>query len=569
MTKRAVLYARVSGDDTGKDGRNLAGQLDMCREYAERQGWQVVAELAEDERGVSGARMDAPELNRALDMAEGGAFDVLVVREMDRFARKLAKQLVVEEQFKRAGVAVVYVLEDYNDTPEGRLGKHVRATIAEYEREKTRERTLRGRRRSVMAGNVILHAGGAPYGYRKVEDGGRVRLEVDDNDAAIVRLIFDWYAAGETVRGIARRLTEMGTPTPSDKAGKTVIKKRGAAMWGPSSVDNILNREAYTGTWYYGKYNNHTNERNPKEHYIAVSVPPIVDEATWAQAQARKVQNKVMAARNTRHDYLLRARLTCGRCGASVGTQAIPGREMTYLYYRCNAAKQSQNYVHNCDMPQFRADLWDERVWQWMKDTLANPERLRAQAEGQRARQEEARRPIRNQLDVIEQLLTKHRQQLAKALDVYLEGDMLRELLAERTEQLTARIGALEKERAQLTQQLGADVLTGDQLQSLEAFALAVAARLPAADQDFEKRRALVEMLDLRGRLLLVDGQQAVSLTGHLGESIPLFVSPTWSSKGHKLTFTAHLPTNSADISRATDALPVAFFAHFEGANAM
>ena len=61
MIKRAILYARVSSDDTGKDGRNLAGQLDMCREYAERQGWQVVAELAEDERGVSGARMDAPQ----------------------------------------------------------------------------------------------------------------------------------------------------------------------------------------------------------------------------------------------------------------------------------------------------------------------------------------------------------------------------------------------------------------------------------------------------------------------------------------------------------------------------
>ena len=78
MTKRAILYARVSGDDRGNDGRNLSGQLDMCREYAQRQGWQVIAELAEDERGVSGARMDVPELSRALDMAESGSFDVLV-----------------------------------------------------------------------------------------------------------------------------------------------------------------------------------------------------------------------------------------------------------------------------------------------------------------------------------------------------------------------------------------------------------------------------------------------------------------------------------------------------------
>jgi DNA invertase Pin-like site-specific DNA recombinase len=55
MSKRAVLYARVSSDDRGKDGRNLSGQLEMCRDYAERCSWLVVAELAEDDRGASGA----------------------------------------------------------------------------------------------------------------------------------------------------------------------------------------------------------------------------------------------------------------------------------------------------------------------------------------------------------------------------------------------------------------------------------------------------------------------------------------------------------------------------------
>ena len=531
MTKRAVLYARVSGDDTSKDGRNLAGQLDMCREYAQRQGWQVIAELAEDERGVSGARMDVPELSRALDMAESGSFDVLVVREMDRFARKLAKQLVVEEQFKRAGVGVVYVLEEYDDTPEGRLGKHVRATIAEYEREKTRERTLRGRRRSVMAGNVMLHAGGAPYGYRKIEKDGRAVLEIDDGDAAIVRLIFDWYVAGYTIRAIARRLTDMQVPTPSDKVLKSVPKKRGACQWGPSGVNNILSREAYNGIWYYGKYNNFTNMSNPKEHHIAVNVPPIIDKAVWEQAQARKVQNKVMAARNTRRDYLLRARLTCGRCGASVGVQAVSLPNADYLYYRCNAAKKSESYVHSCDMPQFRADIWDERIWHWVKDTLARPDIIRQQVEAQRAKQNDMRRPIRNQLEVTEQLLMKQRQKLELALDTYLGGDMLRDLLVERTEHLSNSIRALETERAQLLQQLGADLLTDDQIESLEAFAAAVEARLPAADEDFQKRRAIVEMVDLRGKLQMVDGVQSISLSGHLGESTPLFVSQTLSSR--------------------------------------
>jgi DNA invertase Pin-like site-specific DNA recombinase len=68
-SKRAVLYARVSSDDTKKDGRNLAGQIEMCREYAQSKGWRVTAELSEDSRGASGAAWNLPMLDQALEMA--------------------------------------------------------------------------------------------------------------------------------------------------------------------------------------------------------------------------------------------------------------------------------------------------------------------------------------------------------------------------------------------------------------------------------------------------------------------------------------------------------------------
>ena len=157
MTKRAILYARVSGDDRAMDGRNLAGQIDMCREYAERQGWKVVAELAEDERGVSGARLDAPQLNRAIDMAAAGQYDVLIVREIDRLARDVGKQYLVEGELKRAGVKIAYVLGEYPDTPEGELQKAIKAAIAGYERTKIAERSTRGRRREAARGSTLVH----------------------------------------------------------------------------------------------------------------------------------------------------------------------------------------------------------------------------------------------------------------------------------------------------------------------------------------------------------------------------------------------------------------------------
>ncbi len=152
------MYARVSGDDRGKEGRNLAGQLEMCREYAERHGWHAVAELAEDDRGASGAALELPQLDRVLEMARANEFDLLVTREIDRLSRNLAKQLIVEQELRRAGVEIQYVLGDYPDTPEGSLMKNVRAVIAEYERLKIAERVVRGRRNIVKRGLCFTYS---------------------------------------------------------------------------------------------------------------------------------------------------------------------------------------------------------------------------------------------------------------------------------------------------------------------------------------------------------------------------------------------------------------------------
>ena len=93
MSIRAVLYARVSGDDHDEASR-LDAQIAMCREYAGKQGYTILHEFQEDKYS-SGADLDLPHLNEALDLARDGAFDVLVCRELDRMARDLAKQLYI------------------------------------------------------------------------------------------------------------------------------------------------------------------------------------------------------------------------------------------------------------------------------------------------------------------------------------------------------------------------------------------------------------------------------------------------------------------------------------------
>ena len=99
MSTRAVLYARISGDENGEVSK-LETQLTDCRRFANEKGYTILHEFQEDTYS-SGADLDLPHLNEALDLARAGAFEVLVCRELDRLARSLAKQLFVEDDLKR------------------------------------------------------------------------------------------------------------------------------------------------------------------------------------------------------------------------------------------------------------------------------------------------------------------------------------------------------------------------------------------------------------------------------------------------------------------------------------
>jgi site-specific DNA recombinase len=527
-TKRAVLYARVSSDDRGKDGRNLGGQLEMCRRYAQEHGWRVVVELAEDDRGASGASFELPQLNRILEMAQDGEFDVLVVREIDRLSRNLAKQLIVEGELNKAGVEIAYTMAEYPDTPEGRLHKHIRATIAEYEREKIAERMIRGRRQKVKAGSVLVQ-GNPPYGYRVIEQGNRFALEVDESEARVVRLIFTWYVHGDGKDGplsmgaIARKLE--GTPSYADTHSRSKKKQRAWGKWHTSAVHRILTRETYVGIWHYGKRRRHSDgkkwTRNSDEHRLTVEVPAIMDRETWEAAQARRAENRLLMIRNVKHDYLLLKRLKCGDCGGSMHASSHAYKDRVYLYYRCWTAKHRWESARTCNAPGFRADQVDAVVWEWVKSFLKDPDELARGLEEYQLEQEKAGQPMRQRLSVVNDLLPERPGQRERLLDLSLSGEFSKELLTDRKTRLEETIRALEEERAELISHLDTvTVLTEEQVASLQDFAAAVATALEIVDEDFEAKRRIVEELDVQVTLGVENGQKVVYARCILGDAL-------------------------------------------------
>jgi len=499
--RRGIVYARVSGDDRHNERRNLEGQIEMGRKYALDNGYEVVEELAEDDRGASGASFDLPQLGRVLDMAEHGMFDVLIVREIDRLSRNLAKQLIVEERLKNCGVTIEYVLGEYPDNPEGNLMKHVRGSIAEYEREKIRERSTRGRRNMARAGKVVSH-GRALYGYQVSDD--QQHLVVFEPEARIVRLIYEWYTVGDetgarlSTTKIAVRLSELHIPTWAD-THKGVPKTRSAGKWSNNSIRSILRNSAYMGAWQYGK---------GRPDAIDVEIPPLVEAQTWQAAQWQRVENTLEAKRNTRRDYLMRCRLTCN-CGYNISAHCLTTRGNVYLYYRCSSWVQDYAKGGCKKNGYFSVPDLDKLVWDWLKGWFKAPADLRRKFEAYQAERTRINAPILKLLHVNDKLITDHGAQLKRAKDMYQLGVINADELLERKIRLEATIAKLEAEREKLQGRLGRE-LSPQQITEVIKFAEKLAHGLEKADQSFEARRRIIELLDVRAILATENGEKVV-----------------------------------------------------------
>lgn len=501
---RVVTYSRVSGDDSKTEGRNIHSQQEMNRQYALEKGYQVIAELAEDvTKLTSGADLDLPELNKALEMARNNEFDILIVREIDRLSRNLAKQLIVEEEFRRYGVVVEYVLETFEDTPEGRLNKHIKATIAEYEREKIKQRLTRGRRNSVKSGNILIQ-GRPPYGYvAKIIDAKRT-LEIDPEEAAVVRLIFACYTIGDemgkrlSISAIAEKLSGLGVLTPADK-NEITSKKQSRGQWHESSVRQILKNETYAGIWYYRKKTviNGKQTRRPKKDWIPVEVPAIVNHDTWNAAQALLKENAKRSGHGRKYNYLLAGHIKCGKCNSRIyGAQVKSGKNY-YRYYRC-IGQQGRMVDVNCDVKAFKSDNVDKAIWEWLTETLADTDRLKAKLNEYQTQQDAAHTPLKERLSVVEILLSKKYAKRDRWLEMYADGIIDKDDLLEKKQHLDKTIADLEIEQQDLTTSLQSQTLSSTEIKTLVEFSEQLSKNIELMQDDFDEKRWYIERLNVQ-----------------------------------------------------------------------
>ena len=243
------------------------------------------------------------------------------------------------------------------------------------ERQKIIERTNRGKAAKARAGKVV-GTGLAPYGYTYANG----ELVIEEPQARIVRMIFDWYANGDesgqimSLYRIAARLTDMKIPSPS-QLKRTAGNQIRTGGWSTGILQRFIASETYAGVWRYGKQSGKNGKDGPRsrDEQIAVPVPAIVDRETWELAQKQREHNSKFAKRRLKRDYLLRGLIYCGCGRAMVGGG---GDAKRYYYYcpRRNPKYGGAIEKATCKEPLVRARNAEYIAWGYIMRLLTNAE---------------------------------------------------------------------------------------------------------------------------------------------------------------------------------------------------
>jgi site-specific DNA recombinase len=312
---RAAIYARFSSEN--QNDKSIEDQIALCRELCAREGLKVVAVF--DDRAISGTSVaNRPGFQKMMRSAEAKSFDVLVAEDIDRISRDQGDWHTARKSLEFLGIAI--------HTATGKVTKidgALRALMGEMFIENLVLHTRRGMEGVIRDGR---HAGGKAYGYRPIA-GRAGELEIIEDQAKIVRRIFEEFAKGYTARDIAGRLNGDGVEPPHG------IRWNASTIYGSVQRGNgILLNEIYIGQIVWNKVrmvkDPETGKRisrpNPSsQHKRAAALHlRIVDDGTWKAVQAKR---RTIPHTKPKHRVarLLSGLLRCPTCGGGMGSVGL------------------------------------------------------------------------------------------------------------------------------------------------------------------------------------------------------------------------------------------------------
>lgn len=305
---RAAFYGRYSSH--AQKDTSIEQQLRECREWAQRNDVQIVAEYSD--RALTGTTDRREQFQKMIRDAAKGRWQLVLCYKVDRFARNRYDSATYKAKLKKYGIRVVYAMESIPEGPEGILLESVLEGSAEYYSANLSQNIRRGMHENALECKV--NNGAMPLGLMKGADG---RYTIEPAGATVVRDIFEMYAAGSNVIQIITALNARGLKTST------------GGRWNKNSLHRILRNEKYVGIYNWGGVR------------IEGGIPAILSKELFNEVQERmKKVARAPGASRTEVDYILTGKLFCGHCGSPmIGESGTSRSGKKFYYYSCAERK--------------------------------------------------------------------------------------------------------------------------------------------------------------------------------------------------------------------------------------
>ncbi|HEU5378567.1 MAG TPA: recombinase family protein [Ktedonobacteraceae bacterium] len=354
------IYCRVSTDPQ-EDNTSLDTQEAEGRQFCQEHGFIVGMVHKEVFSGFQYREREELELMRR--RYREGKIQGVVIRTFDRLSRSQVHFAILLEEMEHHEIELFCVKEQLDDTPIGRFTRMVLSFVAEMEREKIMDRTTTGRINKAKQGRVVAGTK-APYGWKwHLDDKGEKEyIEVNEEQAKVIRWAGKIYADGVATFAIAKQLNEDKIPTPSEQEG---------IEWRPITIRRILADERLTGknAPIFHKHSRTSKKQLPTIILPEGTYPQIISEELYKRILARMQTNKDEASRKGKdsEEFLLRAGFVrCEECGRPMHALSKRDRlRKLKLVYRCNRHDTTGKQV--CVGQDIPSKELDEIVWKWLQ----------------------------------------------------------------------------------------------------------------------------------------------------------------------------------------------------------
>ena len=439
-----AAYCRVS---TEKDDQlnSLENQIKFFTEYTNRTGDTLVHVYADE--GISGTKTrNRKEFQRMMADAEDGLFEMVVVKDISRFARNTVDFLQNIRKLKAIGIETQFLTANMTNMGSSEFVLTIFGALAQEESANTSKRVKFGKRINAEKGRVPNRV----FGYDKTI-GEYFDLTINETEADIVRQIFHWYTQeGYGSQKIANMLNDRGLTT-----------KRGC-KWNKVGICGILSNELYVGRLINGKtevtdFLTGRHEKKDKSQWLIAERPnlQIIDEETFQRAQQIKSSRAAefqLDSRQHSNTHLFSTLIYCKECGHSFH-RTVRTFKKTYIRWGCsghtnNGAASCPNKLHIDEK-----ELIDT-LQTYFSELLSKKQHVMQSINQEYAKAFGSNDESQSKLQVLNAQLDKIQRTRQKYMNMYTDDLLSREELGSLLHGMKEEKELLEKELSTVTKQI-------------------------------------------------------------------------------------------------------------------